>query len=240
LVAFGAKTGFLMTDGLNFEARHARHDLCLRWLPLITLLGLASAHAAVPQPKLLSATVASVEPRVAFAIADFDGDHRPDVASVEPGANGALPTQYQIQLRLSASGRRFIHLNAPPGGLWIEARDVNHDGAVDLVVVTAWRRQPVAVLLNNGHGSFSRIEPARCPGTFRRSSAGFSAAPGHPRGALGLAPESRGGISLQVVTLPGPAAPLEPIRTLPANFRPIGPFLISQAVRAPPFPNTNL
>jgi len=38
----------------------------------------------------------------------------------------------------------------------IEARDVNGDYPADLIGSTAWHRQPVTMLLNDGHGSFSK------------------------------------------------------------------------------------
>jgi len=63
---------------------------------------------------------------------------------------------------------------APPGGLIIEARDVNGDNAVDLVLTTAWFRQPVAIFLNDGHGNFSRFEPAAFPGAFDTSNANWT------------------------------------------------------------------
>src|SRR5271170_3994083 len=64
-------------------------------------------------------------------------------------------TNYSVQLHLSSVGQHSIQLVAPAGGLQIEARDVNGDDAIDLVLTTAWLKQPVAIFLNDGHGSFS-------------------------------------------------------------------------------------
>lgn len=109
-----------------------------------------------------------------FAFADFDGDHRPDFATVEGSEGRTLSTEnYWIRLRLSSLGKSYIHLSAPKGGLLVEARDVNGDNAVDLVVATAWLDQPVGVLLNDGRGNFSQASPSRFPEAFSKSSANW-------------------------------------------------------------------
>jgi hypothetical protein len=110
-----------------------------------------------------------------FAIADFDGDVRPDLATIqtEPGAG---PTSYWIQLQLSRAGRQSIQLAGPTEGLRIEARDVNGDHSVDLVLATEWFRQPVAILLNDGHGVFSQLAPTTFPEAFSESGADWAAA----------------------------------------------------------------
>lgn len=95
-----------------------------------------------------------------FAIADFDGDNRPDLATVETGLIGASHARYWIGFRMSAGARQTIGVNAPVGGLEIDSRDVNGDNIIDLVVSTAWLKSPVAVLVNDGHGNFTVRDPA--------------------------------------------------------------------------------
>ena len=95
-----------------------------------------------------------------FAIADFDGDNRPDLATVETGLIGASHARYWIGFRMSAGARQTIGVNAPVGGLEIASRDVNGDNIIDLVVSTAWLKSPVAVLVNDGHGHFTIHDPA--------------------------------------------------------------------------------
>ena len=95
-----------------------------------------------------------------FAIADFDGDNRPDLATVETGLVGASHAQYWIGFRMSAGSRQTIGVNAPIGGLEIASRDVNGDNIIDLVVSTAWLKSPIAVLVNDGHGNFTIRDPA--------------------------------------------------------------------------------
>lgn len=143
------------------------------WLVLLTCmaLGVAGAHAQTPANT-------AVSPNLPFAFSDFDGDQRPDVAVVEEGRSDRSLTDYWVQLRLSALGPQAIRVVAPTGGLQIDARDVNGDDVPDLVLTTAWQKQPVAILLNDGHGSFSRIDPSAYPEAFRGSKAGWNCAAG--------------------------------------------------------------
>jgi hypothetical protein len=95
-----------------------------------------------------------------FAIGDFDGDNRPDLATVETGLIGASHARYWIGFRMSAGTQQMIGVNAPVGGLEIVSRDVNGDNVIDLVVSAAWLKSPVAVLVNDGHGNFTIRDPA--------------------------------------------------------------------------------
>jgi hypothetical protein len=99
-----------------------------------------------------------------FAIADFDGDSRPDFATVQVGQAESPNVRYWIRFRMSGGSRLAIGVTAPAGGLRIEPRDVNGDRALDLIVTTAWLNKPVAVLVNDGHGGFTLNDPAAFPG----------------------------------------------------------------------------
>jgi hypothetical protein len=105
-----------------------------------------------------------------FAIEDFDGDHRPDIATVSDCLNGAAKNNYQITVQLSRGGSQNIDLSAPVGGLDLSSRDVNGDDFLDVVVTTAGTNRPVAVLLNDGAGTFTASDPSAFPGAFRNSS----------------------------------------------------------------------
>lgn len=96
-----------------------------------------------------------------FAIGDFDGDRRPDLATVEIARFNSLHSRYWVSFQLSRGRLQTIGVTGPAGGLVLLARDVNGDRALDLVVVTAWRHELVAVLLNDGEGNFSAADPAR-------------------------------------------------------------------------------
>ena len=105
-----------------------------------------------------------------FAIEDFDGDSRPDIAIVSEGGSGSADNHYRIRFQLSSGGSQNIDLTAPVGGLDISSRDVNGDASLDVVITTAATNRPVAVLLNDGAGNFTASDPSAFPGAFRKSS----------------------------------------------------------------------
>src|ERR1700675_4462944 len=105
-----------------------------------------------------------------FAIEDFDGDRRPDIATVVEGRSGAADNHYRIRFQLSSGGSQNIDLTAPVGGLDLSSRDVNGDDFLDVVVTMAGTDRPVAVLLNDGAGTFTASDPSAFPGAFRNSS----------------------------------------------------------------------
>ena len=114
-----------------------------------------------------TATTASAQPSFArlaggvhFAIADFDGDWKPDLAEVETSDFRRFGSNYSVHLHLSASSDVSFLVDAPTGGIRLAARDVNGDSLPDLVVSSILEQRVVAVLLNQGHGQFSRAEPA--------------------------------------------------------------------------------
>ena len=108
-----------------------------------------------------------------FAIDDFDGDSTPDIATVLDGRSDA-DNHYRIRFQLSSGGSQNIDLTAPVGGLDLSSRDVNGDDFLDVVVTTAGTNRPVAVLVNNGAGTFTASDPAAFPGAFRKSSNSWS------------------------------------------------------------------
>jgi len=102
--------------------------------------------------------------KLPFAIDDFDMDGRPNLATVEPASGSPSLTIYRIQVQLDDGGRQSTDILAPSGGLRLTARDVNGNGTPDLIVSLAWREEPFAVLLNDGHASFSLADPSSFPG----------------------------------------------------------------------------
>jgi len=98
-----------------------------------------------------------------FAIADFDGDHKPDLATLQVERDAAGGTRYSIRLQLSAGEESAIGITGPQGGLELVARDVNGDDVIDLVVTTAMGSHFVAVLINDGHGKFTLTNAGAFP-----------------------------------------------------------------------------
>jgi len=135
-----------------------------------------------------------------FAIADFDGDRRPDLASVEvqtPSSSGA--TRYSIRLRFASGAGQAFGVIAPAGGLQLMARDVNGDNAPDLLVRTAWQHQRVALFLNDGHGNFTPADPAAFPAAAQNDDVQWrdGQAPGHETGMLLRSQDSAGNLTLE-------------------------------------------
>ncbi len=201
----------------------------LRLLILACLVvgGIANADAQ-------SSPVASAGSRLTFAIADFDGDFRPDLADVRIGRSSVSLTDYWIRFHLSASERQTILVVAPSGGLEIAARDVNGDHAIDLILTTAWLRRPVAILLNDGRGSFSRVDPAGFPEAFRECGLRWSSSPQQlPCGVLGSPPQSRCGIFSGAKRAPRDWPRVGAVSLSSSDF--VGsPLLIAHFGRAPP------
>lgn len=108
-----------------------------------------------------------------FAIGDFDGDRQPDLATVEIARFNPLHSRYSVSFQLSQGRAQTIGVTGPAGGLVLVARDVNGDRALDLVLVTAWRHEMVAVLLNDGEGNFAAVDAAQFQFTAVSSASQF-------------------------------------------------------------------
>jgi len=132
------------------------------------LLGLATTPATAASPAQDSSR-AAIRASSSFAIADFDGDRRPDLATAEIERSNSRSTRYLIRLQLATGpGQReqagqFIGVTGAFGLPQISAIDVNGDHALDLVVTAAGQRQPIAILLNDGRGKFSLANPRDFP-----------------------------------------------------------------------------
>jgi hypothetical protein len=214
------------------DALAKRPSLLFRFVISFVCLGLvygATAGRAYAEHPC----VISLGPGLTFAIADFDGDRRPDFASIQPAENGSASSDYSIQIYLSEVRRQSIHLVAPVGGLQIEARDVDGDDAIDLVVSTTWRREPVAIFLNDGHGSFSRAEVAAFPAAFSACQTNFVSRSNPATDGIGVSPQTGASICAEEKDSLFDRSPASLILASNAGFPPDS-FLTSHAGRAPP------
>jgi hypothetical protein len=173
-------------------------------------------------------------PDLSFSLADFDGDSNPDLASVQAGTSNALAADYWVQLQLSSASGQTFRIVAPAGGVQITSRDVNGDNVPDLVLTRMWTEQPVAILLNDGHGTFSQVDPHGFPEAFGECGASCSSTTDHKTEVLCTSPQSREDICSEV----GSKLFLRPRSRVASSSHSrvtLRLFLISHADRAPPF-----
>lgn len=82
---------------------------------------------------------------LSLAMADFTGDSHPDLATIGFDRLDASTGYYVIEIALSEGSRQTLQFVAPAEGIFVTAKDVTGDGALDLVVRAAFSRRPVAV-----------------------------------------------------------------------------------------------
>lgn len=133
---------------------------------LCALLSLLTStdHAAFPVP--VSSTTTAIRLSSSFALADFDGDRQPDLATAEVEHATSHLTRYLIRLRLQAGGAgasQSIGVTGSFGLPHISALDVNGDHVPDLVLTASGQQRLIAVLLNDGRGRFSVANPSEFP-----------------------------------------------------------------------------
>jgi len=169
-----------------------------------------------------------------FSVADFDEDSKPDLASIQPGNSNGRSTDYWVDLQLSAGGRQTFRVVAPLGNVQIASRDVNGDNVPDLVLTRIWTAQPVAILLNDGHGTFSKVDPEAFPEAFRECRATWRSKADHKTDVVGIPSQSRDDLSSETGSYlflrPGSRVVYSSDSRLTFLL-----FLISHSSRAPPF-----
>ena len=204
-------------------------DRLLSFLLFASLLGVAAGAADVPRWH-----TASSGPYQSFSIADFDLDSRPDLASIQPGKSNGRSTDYWVDLQLSAAGRKTFRIVAPMGSVQIASRDVNGDNLLDLVLISTWVKQPVAIFLNDGRGTFSRVDPAAFPEGFSESRAGWGSITDQVTDVLDVPPQSRENICSEIDLFLYVQSRSRFTATSDSRFG-IYSFLVSHSGRAPPF-----
>ena len=206
----------------------------LLFFALLACGGISRAENDTPTLNaVLNANSGLAQSAVRSTIDDFDGDYHPDQIAVKTGASEFSGTQYWIDVRLSTAGRQIIPVFSVSGGIQVVARDVNGNGYLDLVLTASVLRRPVAILLNDGHGQFTRVDPDEFPRAFQDAEDSWESR-GHFRDDYAGLPRS---LRFLIVLTPGrmSIAPSPVARLEPAN---LGNFLsralAPHAGRAPP------
>lgn len=140
-------------------------------LGLCSLLVLLPAgHRDLDAPVAHLVKFAVAQGSTHFAIADFDGDLRPDLAMIRVSRYGAPQTEYSLELEFSSGTRAPIGLVGPAGGLEVYPQDVNGDQIADLVITSVMDAEFVAILVNDGKGNFRQVDRSSYPNVGKRAS----------------------------------------------------------------------
>jgi hypothetical protein len=132
------------------------------------LVFLLPIHRDLNRPAIQLMKFAVAQGSTHFAIADFDGDLRPDLAMIRVSRYGAPQTEYSLELKFSTGTRPPIGLMGPAGGLEIFPQDVNGDQITDLVITSVMDAEFVAILLNDGKGNFTQVDRSNYPQVRKR------------------------------------------------------------------------
>jgi hypothetical protein len=133
--------------------------------------------ALATRPLQVSHLLATTPPLRAYggAIADLDGDGRPDLATVTSKRWGPNAFRYQVELTLSSRiGPSSFCVSAEAGGLRIVPRDVDGDGDLDLVITNARSFAPVGIWINDGHGEFTQGDKTAYSGSIWTQGPGIA------------------------------------------------------------------
>lgn len=147
------------------DSQDAQHTF-----PVTILLGDGKGGFTDGTSSIFEGSVPSTQYPRQIVIADFNGDHRPDVFIADTGDDHAPWPGFQNTLILSAAGGKLVDAtaNLPQVDDYTHsaaAADVNGDGATDLYVGNIYgaNQAPPRILRNDGTGHFSELTGALPP-----------------------------------------------------------------------------
>lgn len=95
--------------------------------------------------------------------ADFDKDQRPDGAVLLDAGQADGQRSFRVEIHLTAGANTGFTFSSDESELSVSALDVNADGAPDIVVLQTFTRKRLQIWLNDGHGSFRKINSENYP-----------------------------------------------------------------------------
>ena len=123
---------------------------------LVNTTATGSATPTFAAPETFGVDAGSRE----VVVGDFNGDGKPDVATIDFGSTDFV----SVLLNTTSPGTAFVTLegpqeySAPAYASTLASGDFNGDGRADIVSVAAWRRNELSFLMNSpgfiavGHG----------------------------------------------------------------------------------------
>ena len=132
------------------------------------VLALCPALAAVPTFTARQDIATGVKILSGLAIADFNGDGKPDFAFTDVNAKNVYVMLNDGKGNFGTPLLTPVDIGSTVGVGALLAGDVNEDGKQDLIVESVGGLQPTYVLLGNGDGRFTQA--ALVPGTFTAGS----------------------------------------------------------------------
>jgi hypothetical protein len=87
-----------------------------------------------------------------LTVADFDGDHQPDVA-----LGSFDDSRFSVRVQLSSQAAKMqLEPIVYQMGIRLFALDIDHDSSSDLIAILPSTHQPLAIWLGNGKGQFRK------------------------------------------------------------------------------------
>jgi hypothetical protein len=94
---------------------------------------------------------------------DFDNDQRPDGAILLDVGQINGQSSFRLEIHLTAGTNTGFAFSSAESALSISTLDVNADGLPDIIVQKTFTHERLQVWLNDGHGSFRRVNSANYP-----------------------------------------------------------------------------
>jgi len=91
-----------------------------------------------------------------LAVADFDGDNKPDGAILLQSDANLVKGNFAIKLHLTGHSNNEIRFQSLESALTVEAFDIDHDGDIDLIIEESISHKRLQIWINDGHGNFEK------------------------------------------------------------------------------------